>query len=976
MSRTLDRETTRWSLFTLAAGVGVVLSSAGVTGARAEGGDRGGQDGSGDPSYGVPLHERIDRLVEGSAPGPLAALCSDEEFLRRASLTLIGTVPPPAEARAFLDDASPDKRTALIDRLLADARHPLYMAGVFDVMLMERRPDQQVPAADWQKYLQDSFAANKPWDVLAREILASDGADAKLRAPAKFFLDRPEVNLLTRDVGRILFGMDLQCAQCHDHPLIDNYKQSDYFGLYAFVNRSYNFADPQLKLQVVAEKGEGDVSFKSVFTGEAGDTRPRLPGDVELDEPTFARGEEYTVKPADNVRPIPKYSRRQRLATEATNGTNRAFNRNIANRLWAHMMGRGLAEPVDLHHPENPPSHPEVLDLLADEFVAMKYDIRALLRELALTRTYQRSVEMPLELLAAVPSAAEQVAQLKAEYERLGEVASESTAASEKLKEAFDAAKKSVSDLNAELDKAHATVAETRKAQEPAAATLAQTEQQLAARRDVAGLLGEAASKAADAAARLSDDKELAAAVEPLKNRSVQLAAEVTALEQTHAQHQQAAMAAREAVAAAEKGVAEITARLEAARPPLTAADREFTAADVRRKEQETLSRVAQLRVETLEALAGYGSLEAKAMASTAAAEPALAELAPLRTKSAEYAAQLLQREAVLAGLQPRYDAVTAALAETRAQFSVRQEVAALFAAAAASTDLALKELPEDEALKDALATLSSRSQAFSSEVAELQKAAGQREAELQAITADREAAQQALATVKSELDGVSQQLQPLEEKHAAVLKQAGDDRAAADEAFGEITEHWTIRFTAAPLQQLSPEQLAWATLEATGMTDRQRAGSQAELDQKDPAGKQAAEADSAARAARLAQIEQDAWHKLKGNVGAFVNLFGGAAGEPQHVFYATVDQALFFSNGGTVRGWIAGGTLLERLSKLEQPAAVAEELYLSVLTRRPSESEIADVAAYLESRKDERPAALQELAWALLSSTEFRFNH
>src|SRR5262249_1725510 len=133
---------------------------------------------------------------------------------------------------------------ALIDRLLASPEHARHLAHVFDVMLMERRPDRFVPRAQWHEYLRSSFAANKPWDVLVREILGADGADPKMRAPAKFFLDRgAEPHLVTRDISRLFLGMNLQCAQCHDHPRIEEYRQEHYYGLYAFVSRTRLVAD-------------------------------------------------------------------------------------------------------------------------------------------------------------------------------------------------------------------------------------------------------------------------------------------------------------------------------------------------------------------------------------------------------------------------------------------------------------------------------------------------------------------------------------------------------------------------------------------------------------------------------------------------------------------------------------------------------------------------------------------------------------
>ena len=141
-------------------------------------------------------------------------------------------------------------------------------------------------------------------------------------------------------MGRIFFGRDLQCTQRHDHPIINSYFQADYHGLLAFLNRGALFTDPKDKKVYFAEKAEGDVAFRSVFDPDAkGDTRPRLPGGLQLAEPTFAAGEEYTVKPADGVRPVPKYSRRAKLAEEATSGANRAFNENIANRLWRSCWG-------------------------------------------------------------------------------------------------------------------------------------------------------------------------------------------------------------------------------------------------------------------------------------------------------------------------------------------------------------------------------------------------------------------------------------------------------------------------------------------------------------------------------------------------------------------------------------------------------------------------------------------------------------
>jgi len=362
------------------------------------------------PPSTAPLHEVIDERIgvalqaKGIAP---AARASDAEFLRRIYLDLTGSIPTLGQAQAFLDDKSPVKRQQLVDRLLNSPEYARQTQRVFDVTLMERRPAKHVPQAQWEEYLRTSFAANKPWDVLVREIVAADGADANLRPAARFYLDRDgEPNLLARDVGRLFLGRDMQCAQCHDHPLVENYLQADYYGLLAFFNRSFVFTPKtEPKAVVFAEKAEGDVAFKSVFVDGAADqpARPHLPGEKEIDEPQFEKGQEYAVAPADGVRPVPQYSRRSQLPVLLPRGDNVAFRRNIANRLWALMIGRGLVHPLDMHHAGNPPSHPALLDLLGERIAAMGFDIKAFLRELALSETYQRSSELPPGVEALPP---------------------------------------------------------------------------------------------------------------------------------------------------------------------------------------------------------------------------------------------------------------------------------------------------------------------------------------------------------------------------------------------------------------------------------------------------------------------------------------------------------------------------------------------------------------------------------------------
>ena len=361
----------------------------------------------------TPLHERIDQALAKSKSDfakRAAPRSSDAEFLRRLSLDLTGTIPTADEARAFLKDTTPNKRELLIDRLLASPEHARQMATVFDVYLMERRPDKYVPRAQWQEYLRTSFAANKPWDEMVREMLSADGVEPAQRPQAKFLLDRDgEPNLLTRDVSRLFLGMNFQCAQCHDHPRVEDYKQHYYYGLVAFFNRTTIFPD-KAKGAMLAEKADGEVTYQSVFD-PAKVTKSATPRVLDLPavvEPKFEKGQEYTVAPAAQgkppVRSVPKFSRRAQLAAQITHADNAAFKRNAANRLWALLMGRGLVHPLDLDHSSNPPSHPELLALLADELAAHKFDLRGFLREVALSEAYQRSSEKPASMEEVNPA--------------------------------------------------------------------------------------------------------------------------------------------------------------------------------------------------------------------------------------------------------------------------------------------------------------------------------------------------------------------------------------------------------------------------------------------------------------------------------------------------------------------------------------------------------------------------------------------
>ena len=342
-----------------------------------------------------PLHERIDAVVDskfGTArPAPI---CDDAEFLRRISLDLTGTIPNSSRVRTFIADVTDVKRERIIDELLSSPEWPRRMADLFHVILMERRGDDP----DWQKWLEASFAQNKPWNQIVYQILNADADDEDNRSAAYFMFKRLEkygqnpVDYpgLVRDIGRMFLGQDLQCAECHDHLFIDDYKQLDFQGLFAVYKNTFVRRD--VKFPAVGETAMTmPVEFVSVFDPTQRKTGPRIPGGNAFSIPEPKPAESPAPKKKQPVPPRPEWSAVELLARELTRPENRQFARTTVNRVWYALLGRGIVHPVDLDHSGNPSSHPELLDLLTDEFIAHDYNLKWLIREIVLSKTWQRT---------------------------------------------------------------------------------------------------------------------------------------------------------------------------------------------------------------------------------------------------------------------------------------------------------------------------------------------------------------------------------------------------------------------------------------------------------------------------------------------------------------------------------------------------------------------------------------------------------
>ncbi len=337
----------------------------------------------------------------GIAPTPV---CDDRTFQRRLYLDLVGHPPTLEESEAFLRSPRIDKRTKEVERLLKTTAFATHFAELFDTMLMERRGNRWEDKRrknGWHDYLESVIANNRPWDEVVREmIIARKNDDSDPRAI--WFLYERENNhqAMAEAVAPVVFGTQVKCAQCHDHPLAHEIKQGHYWGMVAAFNRSKN-TDTESGIGISESAIGGFISFANLKKESQAATLNFLNGvkipekrpspDVkEQDLPEY-----YLVAPpAEKEKPkspaIPKFSRRAQLA-DAVTKENPLLAKATVNRIWAVLMGRGIVHPVDEMNSTYPASHPALLNWLATDFEANGFDLHHLIRTLVNSETYQRS---------------------------------------------------------------------------------------------------------------------------------------------------------------------------------------------------------------------------------------------------------------------------------------------------------------------------------------------------------------------------------------------------------------------------------------------------------------------------------------------------------------------------------------------------------------------------------------------------------
>ena len=944
------------------------------------------------------LAERIDAILDEDPDWMLGEKPPDGLLLRRLSLDLRNVVPTQEEVEAFLADNAENRWARWIERFQRDPLASERLVDWYDKTLMQRRPFQQTDRATWLQMLRQAVDERKGPDILVRSIVTSAWWNRSQRAEQRFFLDRGgDPHAIARDLGRILFGRDMQCAQCHDHPQIDDYLQIDYHGLFAFVSAS-TLAEGTLKddkgadqkVPFYIERAAGDAPFESVFDkGIKFRSATRVPGEPERLEPYLAPDARYQPQPKPDtvagIGPPPIASRRDSLASHL-NGGNRSFAENWANRLWAMMFGQGIVHPLDMHHGDNPPSNPRLLAALTDALVASQFDVPAILAELAKSRAYQRGYRLPVDSFTDAQSVViaptdkssvwlellkTRAATAKAEHARLVELQAAKLAVMEQARTAWRAVQQERTALRAELDMAEASfneaqkkIAEAQKGLDQAIAAEQATSKKIA-------LLEEAAQKLEQAKSG-PEDPELNPAIAAAKTRAEQMKAALPAQQQavaTAATNRDGTMAAREAERIKWQAVVDklvpVEQRLIEADLAMVAARKDHDGIRAQANDQSRRSAQAERFQRWLEMSI---------------------EIAAKRTLKQQLEQQAAEGTAVLATYQAQVESAQQVVDAVAAKLKQHDDRVAVAAAEVAAIEAQMVQLQgAKKALADS-AALVSDANAFAAASAELDRSNESRMTKLMeikttiagmtqqrmAMAAEVDAAVAGRDQAKAKCNEFDTQLKNLLVRRDSIGTELESQIKQCSEIRIAISADRQSQHALAADRPLSPEQLGWSILRSTNVLQNYIANQHVELNKQGELPSDATESQKADREKRAVLGAMDT---LRGNVDTFSNLYASGVGQTSDEFFASPDQALFIANGGSVHSWSApsGPNVSSKVLQAADPQKAATLLYVSLLSRDPSPTEQQFILDQMAGAGDQKPAVVQELVWSILAGAEYR---
>lgn len=294
-------------------------------------------------------------------------LCTDDEFLRRVTLDLTGRLPTSEEAKAFLAEASPSKRSALVDHLLDSDEFASFWALKWgDVLRSNSKKLKVAGVHKFRQWIYESIRNDKPLDEFARELLTANGSVFENPA-ANFWRASRDPQDATETTAQLFLGVRIQCAKCHNHPF-ERWTQDNYYGIAAAFAR-------------VGRKNSVDTEEEVIFTQAGGEvTQPRTNKQMKVH--LLLKGDVDVAADQD---------RRVVFAEWLTGVDNPFFAKSVVNRIWGHMFGRGIVDPIDDFRDSNPPSNARLLDELSQQFAGSHFSQKWAIRTICNSRTYQLS---------------------------------------------------------------------------------------------------------------------------------------------------------------------------------------------------------------------------------------------------------------------------------------------------------------------------------------------------------------------------------------------------------------------------------------------------------------------------------------------------------------------------------------------------------------------------------------------------------
>jgi len=358
-----------------------------------------------DPSAVIAAVDRAldQRLAQEKMPASPAA--SDAEFLRRVCLDITGRIPTTEQAAAFLDSKDPQKRQKLIDELLASPNYGQHFGIIWSDLIIKRENNTRgLNSAPFRKWLATSFNDNRGWDKIVRDLLVSEG-QVDENPPATFYAAHRDMNNLSTSkvvgtTANLFMGLQLQCAECHNHAFIREWKQTDFWGVVAFFSQTRSSGGQVGGMNTPISITEGATAAATGRRpgGFGGFGRgPTVTGaKVEIPDATDPRRRTGKVVKAkffldEEPKLADKGPYRPVFADWLVSTQNKYFAPAAVNRMWAHFFSRGFVNPIDDMHDNNDASHPELLKLLAEEFRASGHDLKHLIRIVCNSKAYQRT---------------------------------------------------------------------------------------------------------------------------------------------------------------------------------------------------------------------------------------------------------------------------------------------------------------------------------------------------------------------------------------------------------------------------------------------------------------------------------------------------------------------------------------------------------------------------------------------------------